>query len=56
MINYNKENPPVSEKKGEQTLVGRFGSVISLLLSAFKISPKADKKPESKGEMPKKGK
>jgi hypothetical protein len=56
MVNYKKERPPVPEKKRDQTLVGRFGSMISVLVSAFKSSPNADKKPENKGEMPKKGK
>jgi hypothetical protein len=55
MVNYKQEKPPVQDRKGDQTLVGRFGSMISILVSAL-FSPKPDKKTESKGEMPKKGK
>jgi hypothetical protein len=57
MANKNQETPKPPEANKNKTMMYKFGDMISgILANVLQAFPKTEKKSESKGEMPKKGK
>jgi hypothetical protein len=57
MAEKKQEKPKLPEVKNEQTMLYKFGSMISgIVASVLGSSPKSEKKPESKTEKPKEAK